>query len=114
MPIALLILVFALLPGASLADSVENGKKDFPEFGAFESGRGADDRGGPNQVPQFCRRRNFDRGDVLERQQQISCIREPARQIARLLDIAAAPELRARMTYASPKTGAPVWQAGPV
>src|ERR1700756_4770604 len=37
--------------------------------------------------------------------------REAARNIARLLDIAAAPELRERMTYPSPKTGAPVWRA---
>ena len=37
--------------------------------------------------------------------------REAARSIARLLDIAAAPELRERMTYPSPKTGAPVWRA---
>jgi len=31
MPTALMILVFALLPGASMAASVENGKKDFIE-----------------------------------------------------------------------------------
>ena len=37
--------------------------------------------------------------------------REAARSIARLLDIAAAPELRERMTYPSPRTGAPVWRA---
>src|ERR1043166_3639276 len=37
--------------------------------------------------------------------------REAARNIAQLLDIAAAPELRERMTYPSPKTGAPVWRA---
>src|SRR6201999_2865739 len=36
--------------------------------------------------------------------------REAARSIARLFDVAAAPELRERMTFASPKTGAPVWR----
>jgi 4-hydroxyphenylacetate 3-monooxygenase len=39
--------------------------------------------------------------------------REAARSIANLYDIAAAPELRERMTFVSPKTGAPVhrsWQ----
>ena len=34
--------------------------------------------------------------------------REAARSIARLFDIAAAPENRERMTFTSPKTGAPV------
>jgi 4-hydroxyphenylacetate 3-monooxygenase len=34
-----------------------------------------------------------------------------ARSIAGLFDVAAAPELRERMTFASPKTGAPVWRA---
>lgn len=34
-----------------------------------------------------------------------------ARSIARLFDIAAAPEMRERMTFVSPKTGAPVWRA---
>jgi 4-hydroxyphenylacetate 3-monooxygenase len=34
-----------------------------------------------------------------------------ARSIAKLFDIAAAPELRERMTFPSPKTGAPVWRA---
>ncbi|HYW59126.1 MAG TPA: 4-hydroxyphenylacetate 3-hydroxylase N-terminal domain-containing protein [Xanthobacteraceae bacterium] len=37
--------------------------------------------------------------------------REAARQIANLFDIAAAPELRERMTFTSPKTGGPVWRA---
>ena len=35
--------------------------------------------------------------------------REAARSVARLYDIAAAPENRELMTYTSPKTGAPVW-----
>src|SRR5437763_10244338 len=37
--------------------------------------------------------------------------REAARAVARLYDIAAAPELRERMTFPSPKTGAPVLRA---
>src|SRR3979490_3093903 len=37
--------------------------------------------------------------------------REAARNMAKLFDIAAAPELRERMTFPSPKTGAPVWRA---
>src|SRR5260370_30931668 len=37
--------------------------------------------------------------------------REAARSIARLYDIAAAPELRERMTFRSPKTGEPVLRA---
>jgi 4-hydroxyphenylacetate 3-monooxygenase len=36
---------------------------------------------------------------------------EAARSIARLYDIAAAPENRERMTFPSPKTGRPVWRA---
>lgn len=37
--------------------------------------------------------------------------REAARSIARLYDIAAAPENRERMTFTSPKTHRPVWRA---
>src|SRR5881628_1649112 len=37
--------------------------------------------------------------------------REAARSVARLYDIAAAPELRERMTFTSPKTGLPVLRA---
>src|SRR5436305_7500753 len=37
--------------------------------------------------------------------------REAARSVARLYDIAAAPELRERMTFPSPKTGEPVLRA---
>jgi len=36
--------------------------------------------------------------------------REAARNMAKLFDIAAAPEMRDRMTFPSPKTGAPVWR----
>src|SRR5262245_50292625 len=37
--------------------------------------------------------------------------REAARSVARLYDIAAAPEMRDRMTFPSPKTGRPVLRA---
>src|ERR1700747_3889728 len=37
--------------------------------------------------------------------------REAARSVARLYDIAAAPEMRERMTFVSPKTGEPVLRA---
>jgi len=37
--------------------------------------------------------------------------RQAGHSIARLFDIAAAPELRERMTFTSPKTGGPVWRA---
>jgi 4-hydroxyphenylacetate 3-monooxygenase len=42
---------------------------------------------------------------------QHPAFREAARSIARLYDIAAAPENRERMTFPSPKTGAPVLRA---
>src|SRR5579862_2612099 len=37
--------------------------------------------------------------------------REAAKSVARLFDLAAAPENRELMTYPSPATGAPVWRA---
>jgi 4-hydroxyphenylacetate 3-monooxygenase len=40
-----------------------------------------------------------------------AAFREAARSIARLYDIAAAPEMRERMTFTSPKTGEPVLRA---
>jgi 4-hydroxyphenylacetate 3-monooxygenase len=46
-------------------------------------------------------------GSVVEH----PALREAARSIARLFDIAAAPELRERMTFVSPTTGGPVWRA---
>ena len=46
-------------------------------------------------------------GKVIEH----PAFREAARNIAQLFDIAAAPEMRERMTFPSPKTGAPVWRA---
>jgi 4-hydroxyphenylacetate 3-monooxygenase len=40
-----------------------------------------------------------------------AAFREAARSVARLYDIAAAPENRERMTFVSPKTGEPVLRA---
>ncbi len=40
-----------------------------------------------------------------------AAFREAARSVARLYDIAASPEHRERMMFASPKTGAPVLRA---
>src|SRR5712691_9597877 len=37
--------------------------------------------------------------------------RAAANSIAKLFDVAAAPEMRERMTFTSPKTGGPVWRA---
>ena len=42
---------------------------------------------------------------------QHPAFREAARSVARLYDIAAAPEMRDRMTFPSPKTGGPVLRA---
>jgi len=50
-------------------------------------------------------------GDRVGRVTDHPAFREAARRMASLFDIAAAPELRERMTFASPKTGAPVWRA---
>jgi 4-hydroxyphenylacetate 3-monooxygenase len=50
-------------------------------------------------------------GERVAKVTEHPAFRAPARQIARLFDIAAAPEMRERMTYPSPKTGAPVWRA---
>ncbi len=46
-------------------------------------------------------------GDVTKH----PAFRQAARSIANLFDIAADPALRERMTFTSPKTGAPVWRA---
>jgi 4-hydroxyphenylacetate 3-monooxygenase len=56
-------------------------------------------------------RQVFVDGERVGKVTEHPAFREAARSIARLLDIAAAPELRERMTYPSPKTGAPVWRA---
>jgi len=56
-------------------------------------------------------RQVFVDGERVGKVTEHPAFREAARSIARLLDIAAAPELRERMTYPSPTTGAPVWRA---
>jgi 4-hydroxyphenylacetate 3-monooxygenase len=58
-------------------------------------------------------RRVFVDGERVKDVTEHPAFREAARSIARLYDIAAAPELRERMTFTSPKTGEPVqrgWQ----
>src|SRR5207237_3647177 len=56
-------------------------------------------------------RQVFVDGERVGKVTEHPAFREAARGMGRLLDIAAAPELRERMTYPSPKTGAPVWRA---
>jgi 4-hydroxyphenylacetate 3-monooxygenase len=58
-------------------------------------------------------RRVYLDGELVKDVTEHPSLREAARSIARLFDIAAAPENRELMTYASPTTGAPVhrgWQ----
>jgi 4-hydroxyphenylacetate 3-monooxygenase len=58
-------------------------------------------------------RRVFVDGEPVKDVTTHPAFRQAARSIAELYDIAAAPELRERMTFTSPKTGAPVhrsWQ----
>ncbi|MGC1777394.1 MAG: 4-hydroxyphenylacetate 3-hydroxylase N-terminal domain-containing protein, partial [Xanthobacteraceae bacterium] len=58
-------------------------------------------------------RRVFVDGEAVKDVTAHPAFREAARSIAKLYDIAAEPGLRERMTFASPKTGAPVqrgWQ----
>jgi 4-hydroxyphenylacetate 3-monooxygenase len=50
-------------------------------------------------------------GERVKDVTQHRAFREAARSVARLYDIAAAPELRERMTFTSPKTGEPVLRA---
>ena len=56
-------------------------------------------------------RRIFLDGERVGKVTEHSAFREAARQIAGLFDVAAAPEMRERMTFRSPKTGGPVWRA---
>jgi len=56
-------------------------------------------------------RRVFLDGERVEDVTAHPAFREAARSIANLYDIAAAPELRERMTFVSPKTGKPVQRA---
>src|ERR1700761_7589089 len=55
-------------------------------------------------------RRVFANGERVKDVTTHPAFREAARSIARLFDIAAAPENRELMTYPSPKTGAPGWR----
>jgi len=56
-------------------------------------------------------RQVFVDGERVENVTTHPAFRQAARSIAHLFDIAAAPENRERMTFASPTTGAPVWRA---
>jgi 4-hydroxyphenylacetate 3-monooxygenase len=56
-------------------------------------------------------RRVFLDGELVKDVTAHPAFRQAARSIASLFDIAADPAQRERMTYASPKTGAPVWRA---
>jgi len=56
-------------------------------------------------------RQVFVEGECVKDVTRHRAFREAARSIARLYDIAAAPEARERMTFVSPKTGAPVLRA---
>ena len=56
-------------------------------------------------------RRVFVDGERVKDVTTHPAFRQAARSVANLFDIAAAPEMRERMTFASPKTGAPVWRA---
>ena len=56
-------------------------------------------------------RRVFVDGEVVLDVTEHRAFARPARTLARLFDIAAAPEMRERMTFPSPATGAPVLRA---
>src|ERR1700722_11108904 len=56
-------------------------------------------------------RRVFVDGERVKDVSQHPAFRQAARSLAQLYDIAAAPQLRERMTFPSPKTGAPVLRA---
>ena len=56
-------------------------------------------------------RRVFVDGEQVGNVATHPAFREAARSVARLYDIAAAPENRELMTFTSPKTGQPVWRA---
>jgi 4-hydroxyphenylacetate 3-monooxygenase len=56
-------------------------------------------------------RRVFVDGERVADVTEHPAFRQATRSIANLFDIAADPALRKRMTYPSPKTGAPVWRA---
>ncbi len=56
-------------------------------------------------------RQVFVEGERVKDVSMHKAFREAARSVARLFDIAAAPENRELMTFKSPKTGNPVWRA---
>src|ERR1700693_4871277 len=56
-------------------------------------------------------RRVFVDGESVKDVTEHPAFRQAARSVANLYDIAADPAQRERMTFASPKTGAPVWRA---
>jgi 4-hydroxyphenylacetate 3-monooxygenase len=56
-------------------------------------------------------RRVFVDGERVKDVSEHPAFRQAARSVANLFDIAADPSLRERMTFASPKTGEPVWRA---
>jgi 4-hydroxyphenylacetate 3-monooxygenase len=56
-------------------------------------------------------RRVFIDGERVKDVSEHPAFRQAARSVASLFDIAADPALRERMTFTSPKTGAPVWRA---
>src|SRR5580658_8485042 len=56
-------------------------------------------------------RRVFVDGERVKDVTTHPAFREAARSVANLFDIAADPAQRERMTFVSPKTGAPVWRA---
>jgi len=56
-------------------------------------------------------RRVFVDGEAVKDVTAHPAFRQAARSVATLYDIAADPALRERMTFTSPKTGAPVWRA---
>src|SRR5271169_1550184 len=56
-------------------------------------------------------RRVFVDGEMVKDVTTHPAFRQAARSIANLYDIAAAPDMRERMTFTSPKTGAPVHRA---
>ena len=56
-------------------------------------------------------RRVFVDGERVKDVTTHPAIRQAARSVANLFDIAADPAQRERMTFRSPKTGEPVWRA---
>jgi 4-hydroxyphenylacetate 3-monooxygenase len=73
------------------------------------------DANGLRTGAEFLRSLDDGRQIFLEGERVSKVLEQPAfcgaaRSIAKLFDIAAAPEMRERMTFPSPKSGAPVWR----